>query len=519
MSINGLGFILFLVAAVFVYYLVPCSARWIVLLIASVIFYLSYTPAAIYLLITVVATYFFALWLEKMRAYRPNAQTREEKLLQKKRNEKRKRAVLAAALVFDFSFLVVLKYFGFLTNLSNRIFSTVFPIPSFILPLGISFYVFQTAGYLIDIYRGKYGVQHNLAKYALFVCFFPQMLMGPINRYNTMVKQLFAGNDFNWSNIQHGFYRIMFGVLKKALIADPLAPIVAQIYSNYCAYPGLISFFGAAAYCLQLYCDFSGGIDVVCGASALFGVRMQENFCQPYFATSLSDFWRRWHISLGEWMKDYLFYPLALSKRMNKLAKAVRKHLPADIAKRVVPCITTFVVFLAVGIWQGPGMANVAYGIWNGFWMSVGLMWVPVGTKLDKRFSYRSHRKLMMIVGCLRTNLLVIIGRYFSNAETLTAALKMLKHTIIAPGITSFNLQIFTELGLDWQILSPLCLALTVMLVVSCAKEKQVDVTQRLCAQKWYIQFAILFIGILVLVFCVYANNDYVPIAYVYENV
>lgn len=519
MSINGLTFILFLLVFVAIYYLIPRRGRWIVLLFASVVFYLSYVSAATYLLITIVMTYLFALWLEKLASYKPDAQTRQERLQQKKRNDRKKRAVLTLALLLDLSSLVVLKYSAFLVGLLNHLIPVSMPIPSFLLPLGISFYVFQTSGYLIDIYRGKHGAEHNLAKYALFVGYFPQMLQGPINRYTAMKQSLFEGSAFDWTNIQHGFFRIIYGVLKKALIADPLMPIVTEIYTNFDQYPGAVAFFGAALYCLQLYCDFSGGIDVVCGASILFGVRMQENFCQPYFATSLSDFWRRWHISLGEWMKDYLFYPLALSKRVNKLSKVLRSHLPNEIAKRLVPCIATFVVFLAVGVWQGPGLANVAYGLWNGFWMSVGVLWVPMGAKLDQRFSYRSHKAFMTVFGCLRTNLLVIIGRYFSNAATLTMALRMLRHTVAAPGFTMLNLQLFANLGFSSQMLCTLVIALAAVLAVSIAKERQVDVTDWICNQKWYIQFAIVFLSLLTIVFCVYANTDYVPIAYVYENV
>lgn len=520
MSINGLSFILFLLISVTAYYLIPRAHRWIVLLLASTVFYLSYrSAAAIYLAVTVLITYAFSLWLDKLASYRPDAESREERQAQKRQNTLQKRAVLSTVLLFDFSFLVVLKYSGFFVSTTNALFRTSLPLPSFLLPIGLSFYVFQTAGYLIDIYRGKYHAQKSLARYALFVCYFPQMLQGPINRYNTLSPQLFDGNPFDWRNIQGGFYRILFGVLKKALIADALAPIVSTIYANYGSYPGIVSFLGSALYCLQLYCDFSGGIDVVCGASRLFGITMQENFCQPYFATSLADFWRRWHMSLGEWMKDYLFYPLALSKYCNRLSKAARKHLPADIAKCVTPCVATFVVFLAVGMWQGPGMANIAYGLWNGFWMSLGVLWPIVGNKLDRRISYRSHHRLMTVVGILRTNFLVIIGRYFSNASSLRSALGMLKHTIFAPGLSLLSTDLFCNLGFTPLLIVQLCASLIVLFVISVAKEKKVDVPQWICTRKWQVQFLILFIGLLLAVFCIYANSGYTPIAYVYENV
>ena len=170
-----------------------------------------------------------------------------------------------------------------------------FHSPHFLLPLGISFYIFQTSAYLIDISRGKHRAERGFLRYALFVCYFPQLVQGPINRFADLQPQLTEGNDFSWDNIQHGFLRMLYGVLKKAMIADTLAPIVAKIYGGYAAYPGIICFLGAALYCIQLYCDFSGGIDLMMGISRLFGISMQENFCRPYFSVSLSDFWRRWH--------------------------------------------------------------------------------------------------------------------------------------------------------------------------------------------------------------------------------
>ena len=227
---------------------------------------------------------------------------------------------------------------------------TELTLQHFLLPLGISFYIFQTSAYLIDISRGKHRAERSFLRYALFACYFPQLVQGPINRFADLQPQLTEGNDFSWDNIQHGFLRMLYGVLKKAMIADTLAPIVAKIYGGYAAYPGIICFLGAALYCIQLYCDFSGGIDLMMGISRLFGISMQENFCRPYFSVSLSDFWRRWHISLGEWMKDYLFYPLALSKPFGRLAQFCRRHMPLDAAKCIVPSLCTFLVFLAVGV-------------------------------------------------------------------------------------------------------------------------------------------------------------------------
>ena len=520
MSINSLIFILFAFAAVIAYYLIPKRHRWLVLLTASVIFYLTYgVRVSIYLAITVVFTYIFGLWLEKIVAYKPTADTKEERKQLKKKNQHKKRLVVSVALIVNFASLVVLKYSGFLVSYVNSIFSVSFELPKFLLPLGISFYIFQTSAYLIDISRGKHCAEHHFLRYALFVCYFPQMVQGPINRFAEMEPQFTAGNDFSWDNIQHGLLRMLYGVLKKAMIADCLAPIVAKIYDGYGTYPGIICFFGAALYCLQLYCDFSGGIDLMMGISRMFGIKMQENFCRPYFSTSLSDFWRRWHISLGEWMKDYLFYPLALSKPFGKLAQKARKYLPAEAAKCIIPGLSTVIVFLAVGVWQGPGLANIAYGLWNGFWMSLALFWAPLGKRLDNRIHYTDHPHIMTVIGVLRTNILVIFGRYFSNAVSLSGALGMMRQTWAHPGFSQLNVGLLSDLGFTLPVLLKILPALPILVIISLASERKTDVAAWICSRKWYVQFIIIFIALFLVTILVYGNVNYTPIAYVYEKV
>lgn len=514
-------FLLYVLICVILYYLIPRKFRWCVLLTASAAFYLSHGIKAMLCMgVTVAMTYAAALVLDKLAGVKPIGDTSEERKQHKKRLARQKKAVLATALVLNFLSLAVFKYSGFfVSSLNNIVGHELLPIPSFLLPLGISFYIFQTSGYLIDVQRGKYPAERNFAKYALFVIYFPALVQGPINRYDAMKDALYDGNDLDWRNIQGGILRMMLGILKKAMIADVLAPAVTVIYSGYQNYPGAVSFLGAALYCIQLYCDFSGGVDLLCGTSRLFGVKMAENFEQPYFAVSLADFWRRWHISLGEWMKDYLFYPLAFSSAMTKLTKKARGVLPSEIVKRITPCICTAVVFLAVGIWQGPGWANIAYGLWNGFWMSLGLLWVPLGSKLKDKLP--KNKVFLTVWGILRTNLLVIIGRYFSNAYggSIRNALGMLKHTFVSPEFSSLNAALFDEIGLGLGVILRVAAALTVLFCISLAKEKGVDLAEWFCGRRWYVQFALLFVGLALIVLGVYGNDAYTPIAYVYENV
>ena len=246
---------------------------------------------------------------------------------------------------------------------------------------------------------------------------------------------------------------------------------------------------------------------------------MAENFERPYFSVSLADFWRRWHISLGEWMRDYLFYPLAFSKGFARLGRAARRVLPPELAKRAVPCAATFLVFLAVGVWQGPGWANIAYGLWNGFWMSLALLWEPLGAKLGTRARPSRRAGLLTAWGVLRTNLLVVIGRYFSRSETLHGALGMLRRTVACPAFSEIDAALFAQLGFSSGVLLRVLPMLALTLCVSIAQERGTDVAGWFCSRRWYVQYAALFLALAALVFLVYANGSYTPIAYVYENV
>ncbi len=233
-----------------------------------------------------------------------------------------KKWIVALVALGNFGLLFFFKYWNFSAEAINKLLPNGnLPVFELILPLGISFYMFQSIGYVIDVYRKKYPPEKNILKFALFVSFFPQMVQGPISRFDSLGKQLYRGNSFSYDSLKAGIELTLCGYLKKLLIADRAAILVNSVFQHYSEYDGGIILIGVVFYCIQLYCDFSGGIDITRGVAKMFGIELVENFKRPIFATSLSDFWRRWHISLGTWMKDYLFYPLSLSKPFIKLRK------------------------------------------------------------------------------------------------------------------------------------------------------------------------------------------------------
>ena len=527
MSINSIAFLIFLLISVLSYYAVPRRGRWVVLLFAGAFFYLSYSlRASVYLGVTILLTYGAGRWLGSMnRRQKDEAEglSRREKAEVKKRWTRQKRRVLAAALLVNFLTLAVFKYFDAWFETLNRILALISADFSFrplnlLLPLGISFYIFQTSGYLIDIYRGREQEERNFFRYALFASYFPQMIQGPINRYGDLGRQLKQEHTFRAENIRDGIQLMIWGMLKKTFIADTLTPGVSEIYSNYGNYSGAVVFFGAVLYCLQLYCDFSGGIDIVRGASNLFGIRMAENFRRPYFAASIDEFWRRWHISLGEWMKDYLFYPLALSKWMTKLGKRVRAVFGDRVGKLTAPCGATVIVFLAVGIWQGPGLSNVAYGLWNGCLMSAAMFFAPQLRRINSALHLDTESRGMHAFRVVRTCFLVAAGRYFSGAASLTAALGMIKQTVTA---FTWNLSPaeFLSFGLAPRDYLVAAAASFVLFFVSLQQERGIRLREKLAEKPWFVQFVPVFLSLSLLTVCVWLNSDYTAISYVYENV
>lgn len=527
MSISSAVFLLFLAFCVAGYYLAPKKQRYLVLLGASVCFYLAYSVrAAVYLLITICITYGCGVLLGQSHRDEKTALAEEtaDKKTVKQAYKHKRRVLLTSVLVLNFATLAFFKYLnswlmslGVMLSLTGVTFS--FRPLNLLIPVGISFYIFQTAGYLIDVYRGRQEPEKNVLKYALFVCYFPQMIQGPINRFNKLHVQLVQGNDFNADNLKYGIQLMIWGMLKKVFLADPLAGAVEEAYTNFTAYPGAVAFLGAALYCVQLYCDFSGGTDLVRGVSQLFGVEMSENFRRPYFARSVDEFWRRWHMSLGDWMKDYLFYPLALSGSLNRVGKTARKYLGAYIGKLTVPCVSTLIVFLVVGIWQGPGWSNIAYGLWNGGLMSLAMVCQKPFGAVRERLGVSDEKWWFRVFQIARTCLLVIIGRYFSRSDSLYQALRMIWRTVRyfgQGGLTLATLTCFGLTGADWI---GILIAGGVLLTVSVLQEQGVRIRKSLDKMPWFIQFILLFTAVLLLVVCVYLNTDYISIAYVYENV
>lgn len=331
MNFNSPEYIIFLPSVLLLHWLLPHKYRWALLLAASWLFYFSWEPVAgLLLVLTTLVSYLCAIGIGKAAS------------------KTAKRVMLITAIVFSLGVLAVFKYAGFFASAVGAELTL-----KILLPVGISFYTFQTLSYVIDVYRGKIPPERHFGYYALFVCFFPQLVAGPIERPDKLLPQLKGERKLKKELFSEGSVLLLRGCFKKTVIADFLAPIADGIFAAPESASGFGVICGAAIFGLQIYCDFSGYTDIARGSAKMLGIDLTENFRRPYSADSVRDFWRRWHITLTSWFTDYVYIPLGGSKK-----------------GRVRRIINTLIVFLLSGLWHGAGWGFVVWGLIHGIYLS-----------------------------------------------------------------------------------------------------------------------------------------------------
>ncbi|MBQ6590906.1 MAG: MBOAT family protein [Lachnospiraceae bacterium] len=519
-------FILFLTISVVVYYLIPGRYQWIVLLLSSGWYYLvgGGPKAALFVTVTILTTWGGACLMDRVHAIEEKKilagaggaegvrLSREQKKALKSRVQKKKRAIMILVLLLNFGILGVLKYGNFVTTNFNSLFEhfklgVQVPVADFLLPLGISFYTFQSMGYLIDVCRGKYHAEKNVLKLALFISYFPSILQGPINRHDELAAQLTAPHRFDDLQFREGILRMLWGFFKKMVIAERAAVIVNEVFGGFeqHRYAGFTIFVAALMYGVQLYADFAGGMDIVFGASELFGVRLRENFRQPYMARSISEFWQRWHISLGNWMRDYVFYPIALSRPFAKMQKNLKKKVNPYFGKVFPSFLASFLVFILVGIWHGANWKYVIYGIYHATFVSTETLFEQPYAQLRKLCRVRENAAGWKLFQMARTLFIVSIGRYCDVAPDAGTVFRLLRATF-----STFNPWIFFDdslynLGLDQKNFSLLILLILLLAAVDLVNERGKTVRGMIAAQQLPFRWAVYLTSIaVILVFGLY---------------
>ena len=385
MLFNSLAYAIFLPAVFILYWVLPHKVRWPLLLVASYYFYMSWNAAYVVLIAsTTLVSWLCALGLER-------AGTRRAK-----------KGCLAGALAVSLGILFVFKYFNFTLDLLAALGLPKIPRLDVLLPVGISFYTFQTLSYVIDVYRGKVRAEKNLGVYATFVSFFPQLVAGPIERSSNLLPQITSPKRFDEKNAAYGLRLILWGLYKKMVIADNLAVFVDRVYGNVEAFTGFSLLLVILFFPFQIYCDFSGYSDIARGSAKLLGIDLMENFKSPYFSSSIREFWSRWHISLSTWFRDYVYIPLGGS-RVSKF--------------RTV--LNNLITFLVSGLWHG---ANVTFLVWGGIHGAGQVCENALGGKK------RQPGRLRRILGVPCVFLFVTVAWVFFRAASLGDAVYVLGH-------------------------------------------------------------------------------------------
>ena len=403
MTFNSWEFLLFYPIVLLLYFVLPKKAKWPMLLVASYFFYACYQPALLFLIIlTTLISWFASRQIEKS----------ESKTVRK--------LWLALTLIVCLGVLFFYKYFDFLSlsaySLVTLLGGEVSLVTlNLVLPVGVSFYTFQTLSYVIDIYRGDIESEKNFFFYALFVSFFPQLVAGPIERPSNLIPQLKETHPWKNEDAIKGAKHMLVGFFKKIVVADTISVYVDAVYHNPENASGLGVLLATCLFTVQIYCDFSGYTDIAIGCARVMGIRLMKNFDHPYRARSIKEFWSRWHISLSTWFRDYLYIPLG----GNRKGKARR-------------LLNLFIVFLVSGLWHGASWTFVLWGALHGIYQIVGHLTKPTRERLTERIGLHKHEKLLSLWQNFVTVALVNFAWLFFRARTVGEAFNLIKKLFTA---------------------------------------------------------------------------------------
>ncbi|MDR0384050.1 MAG: hypothetical protein LBH47_01860 [Christensenellaceae bacterium] len=426
MSFTSLSFFAFFICVFVIYWLFPKKQRWIILLLASLGFYVFYDWRILFFVLTTsIIIYLTALLLTKIktqqeRFFEQNAELKkEEKKKIKQKFKAKQKWLLTFGVLLSIVILSASKYFDFYFWVDKIPVLWQFETKSIFAVLGISFYTFSALGYLADVYMTKISAEKNFCKFLLFISFFPKIMQGPITRYEELKEPLFAEHKLEYNNLAHGATRILWGLFKKMVIADTLAGIVLAVFGAPNAYGGFENFIGVLFYLIQDYCDFSGYIDLALGLALMLGVKLPENFRRPYFARTVDDYWRRWHITLGTWFKDYVFYPLSMSKFSLKLGRFGKKNF-GKVGKFLPAIFGLIVVWLLTGLWHGANWNYIAWGGFYGIIIILGICFEPLWNKIYGNFNRNTW--WYRILQHIRTIFILCVGRIIFMTNSLKDA-------------------------------------------------------------------------------------------------
>ncbi len=490
MLFNSQEFLLFFPLVTILYYLIPHkrSLRTYMLLVASYVFYGCWNPKYILLLFAVtLTTYLSAL------------------LLQKVSGSGAKKAVLASCITFNLAVLFVFKYLDFacqnLGLLSGFLLHRPVSLPLFnlVLPVGISFFTFQALGYIIDVYRGDIPAEKNFPRYALFVSFFPQLVAGPIERSKNLLPQFTEKHSFSWDNIKDNFVLILWGFFLKLVVADRIAIFVDAVYADPENYGGAFLIIASILFAFQIYCDFYGYSTIAIGAAGMMGFRLMKNFDGPYLATTVAEFWKKWHISLTSWFRDYVYIPLGGNRKGR-----IRTH------------INRLIVFLLSGLWHGAMWTYVIWGGLNGLYLVISSLLLPLKKKLVRVVGWKEEATGNHILQAVVTFLLVDITWVFFRARSLDKAVFIFKSMLTEHNYWVLFDGSLYKLGLTLPSFVVMLISILLLLMVDHLHKKGIHFRTWLWQQNIWIRIPVIVLLIQVIIIFGIWGREYDQTAFIY---
>ena len=478
MLFNSIDFLIFLPIVLVIYYIIPMKYKHIWLLISSYYFYMCWNAKYVLLIfVSTVITYLSGILIDKVEKTWPDV------------NDigKYKKLILALSFVSNLGILFYFKYINFTLDIVTRVLSKVnismnVPVFDVILPVGISFYTFQALSYSVDVYRGEVAPEHDFFRYALFVSFFPQLVAGPIERSKNLLTQLREPRKFDFGYAFDGILLMLWGFFLKIVLADRIAIFVDTVYGDCEHYQGIYLIVATVLFAVQIYCDFSGYSSIAMGTAKLLGIELMDNFNAPYLSTSVADFWRRWHISLTSWFKDYLYIPLGGSKK-----GILRKYL------------NKMIVFMLSGLWHGAQLTFVVWGAINGLYQVIGEILMPIRKKVSDIIGINRNSEGFYALSALATFALVDFTWIFFRADSLGRAIYIIKSILNTENIwTLFDGSLY-NCGLDEKNFRLMVIAVIILLIADILKRKGIRVREIILRQDGYIKCLVVSLSILMI--------------------
>lgn len=517
-------FLAFSAMMLFFYYLLGKKLQKWVLLLANIIFYaVAGTEYLPFLVGVMLVSYLAGLWMRSIYketdASLAQCETPEEKKQERAKGKKKAKAVMLVALILMVGLLVVCKYTKFILQNVNKILTYFgaekFELFNIVMPLGISYYTFMAISYVLDVYWKRYEAESNFVIYGAYLSFFPHIVQGPIDRFNKFKPQLEGGVELSCKNLSFGAQLVIWGLFKKLVVADRIAPFVNEIYGNFNEYTGVIFVLATVLYSMQLYADFSGCVDIATGISQMFGISIAKNFNHPFFAKTIPEFWRRWHISLMEWFKDYMYYPISTSSFFKK----VRRFFKERDAKRCelifTGCFPALVIWFVTGIWHGASWKYVAWGMYNALLVILGIVFGDFNKGLTEKLGIQEERFSWRLWQMLRTFALCCAGRVFARAGSFMSAIGIWKNMFAGWGLGFVLDHNIYSYGINKNDFIIVGVSLLLMWAVDMLQER-ISIRETLAKQGTIFRWALIYAAILtILLFGIYGPG-YDASAFIY---